>query len=45
MCDKTVSKKPFMLKHYPDRYKTQKMCDKIFECLSVDIKICFLLAC
>ena len=26
MCDKIISKNPFMLKYYPDKYITQKMC-------------------
>ena len=28
MCDKVVSKEPFMLKYCLDRHKTQEMCDK-----------------
>ena len=28
MCDKFVSKDPFILKYCLDRYKTQEMCDK-----------------
>ena len=27
MCDKVVSKEPFLLKYSPDRHKTQKMSD------------------
>ena len=35
MCDKVVSKEPFMLKHCPNRYKTQKMYDKkVDACVS-----------
>ena len=28
MCDKVVSKKPFMLKYCPDKYKSQEMFNK-----------------
>ena len=28
MCDNIVSEDTFMLKYYPDRYKTQETCDK-----------------
>ena len=31
MCDKVISKEPFVLKFYSDKYKTQKMCDKTFD--------------
>ena len=35
MCDKVVSKELIMLKYYPNRYKTQKMCEKaVHTCLS-----------
>ena len=28
MCDETVKKSPWMLKHVPDQFVTQKMCDE-----------------
>ena len=31
MCDKLVSKEPFMRKYYLDRYKTQQMFDKAVD--------------
>ena len=31
MCDKVVSKEPFMLKYYRDMYKTQENCDKVVD--------------
>ena len=31
MCNKVVSKEPFMLKYCLDRYKTQEMCDKAVD--------------
>ena len=35
MCHEVVSEKLVMLKHYSERYKTQKMCDKAVDaCLS-----------
>ena len=34
MCDKGVSKNPFMLIYCPDRYKPQKICDQaVDDCL------------
>ena len=34
MCDKDVSEKPFILKHCPDKFETQDMCDKaVYSCL------------
>ena len=39
MCDRVISKFPFMLKYCHDRYKTQEMCDEaVDDCLS--IKFC-----
>ena len=35
MCERVVSEDPFMLIYYPDRYKTQKMCDEaVDDCLA-----------
>ena len=31
MCDNAFSRDPFMLKFCIDRYKTQEICDKVFE--------------
>ena len=31
MCDKILSKEPFMLKYCLDRYKTQEVCNKAFD--------------
>ena len=31
MCDKIISKNPFMLKYYPDKYITQKISDKAVD--------------
>ena len=31
MCDIVVSEDPFMLIHCPNRYKTQRMCDKVID--------------
>ena len=31
MCDKAVCNDPFMLKHYLNRYKIQKICDKAVD--------------
>ena len=31
MCDLAFEKDPIMMVHFPDRYKTQEMCDKAFE--------------
>ena len=31
MCDKIISKNHFMLKHCPDKHKTQKMCDEAVD--------------
>ena len=28
MCDKVFSQDPFLIVYYPDRYKTQRMCDE-----------------
>ena len=33
MCDKVVSKDPFMLKYYLNRYKTQEMCKVVSDFL------------
>ena len=30
-CDKAVSEDPFMPKYWLDRYKTQEICDKVFD--------------
>ena len=29
MCDKVFSQDPFLIVYYPDRYKTQRMCDEV----------------
>ena len=31
-CDKVVSEDPFMLKYFPEKYKTQEMCEKAVDC-------------
>ena len=31
MRDKVVSKEPFMLKYFPDKYKNQEMCDEAVD--------------
>ena len=38
MCDKVVSKKPFMLKYCLNRYKTPKMCDKAVDSYLLTLK-------
>ena len=38
MCDKAISKNPFMLKHHHDRYKTQEICDKVVDDLPLALK-------
>ena len=39
LCDKIVSKNPFMLKHCFDRYKTQEMCDKAVDNFLLALKL------
>ena len=35
-CDRVVSEDPFILIYYPDRYKSQKLCDETVDgCLAV----------
>ena len=31
MCDKIISKNPFMLKYFPDKHLTQKMCNEAVD--------------
>ena len=38
LCDKVVSKDPFMLKCCLDRYKTQEMCDKAVDAFLSPLK-------
>ena len=40
MCDKVVSKEPFMLKYCPDRLNTHKMCDKVVSKEPFMLKYC-----
>ena len=36
---KVVSKEPFMLKYYLDKYKTQEMCDKAVDVCLPTLKL------
>ena len=31
MCDRVVSEDPFLLVDYPNKYRTQKMCDEVVD--------------
>ena len=31
MCDRVVSENPFLIVYCPDKYVTQKMCDKAID--------------
>ena len=41
MCDKVVSKDPFMLKFCLEKYNSHEINDKAVGCFSTNIKICF----
>ena len=45
MCDNAVSEDHFKLKYCPDRYKSQKICDKDADGFSASITICPRLNC
>ena len=34
MCDRVVSKDPFLIVYCPDKYKTERMCDKAVDSLA-----------
>ena len=38
MCDKIVSKEPFMLKYGLDKYKTQEICDELVDSYLLALK-------
>ena len=40
MCDKCVSKEPFILKHCLGKYKTPEMHDKAFSSYLITLKFC-----
>ena len=39
MCDKVVSKEPFMLKYCPDKYKSQEMFNKTVDFYLITLKV------
>ena len=39
MCYKVVSREAFILKYYPDKYKTQELYDKAFDFYLITLKL------